>query len=128
MPTTNVDALYGGSARTWANTLAARITSGEYESLAAGWISNINTAPLSGTSVSTGWASEANAYDCTVVFNFQTGQDLCTSSYFNAIPVARFLFLPPDVDAFTQNAIIQIELQITKQVYRLAAWLNTIFD
>jgi len=41
-----------------------------------------------------------------VVFDFESGQDLCTSSYFDdAIPV--------------------IELQITKQGYRLA---NTIFD
>lgn len=65
IPSMNVNALYGGgSAQTWANTLAARITSGEYESLADGWISNINTTALSGTSIPTSWASEANAYDC----------------------------------------------------------------
>ncbi|KAF8260094.1 hypothetical protein EI94DRAFT_1812184 [Lactarius quietus] len=89
--------------------LAARITSGEYKSLAAGWISSINTAALSDTTVPTGWASDANAYDCTVVFDFESGQDLCTSSYFD-------------------DAIPAIELQITKQGYRLAAWLNTVFD
>ncbi|KAN0135450.1 S1/P1 nuclease [Lactarius tabidus] len=108
MLTTNVNALYGGSAQTWASNLATRITSGEYASLAAGWISNINTAALSGTAVPLGWAQEANAYDCSVVFDFVTGQDLCTGTYFN-------------------NAIPVIDLQIAKQGYRMATWLNTIF-
>lgn len=106
--TTNVNALYGGSAQTWADNLATRIRSGEYASLAAGWVSNINTAALSGTTVPLGWSQEANAFDCTVVFNFATGQDLCTGTYFtNAIPV--------------------IDLQIAKQGFRMATWLNTIF-
>ncbi|KAL5497999.1 hypothetical protein ACEPAH_2930 [Sanghuangporus vaninii] len=56
-----------------------------------------------------GWAQEANAFDCTDVFDFETGQDLCTGTYFeNAIPI--------------------INLQIAKQGFRLAAWLNVIFD
>lgn len=108
IPTTNVNALYGGSAQTWANNLAARITSGQYASLAPGWVSSINTAALSGTTVPLSWAQEANSNDCTVVFGFTSGQDLCKGTYFtNAIPV--------------------IDLQIAKQGYRLAIWLNTIF-
>ena len=75
------------------------------------------------------WAKESNAYDCvslsspsldrthdrehlvsqTDVFDFETGQDLCSGDYYTkAIPI--------------------IELQIAKQGYRLAAWLNVIFD
>ncbi|KAI9457089.1 nuclease Le1 [Lactarius psammicola] len=106
--TTNVNALFGGSAQTWADNLAARIRTGEYASQAPGWVSNINAAALTGTTVPLGWSQDANAFDCTVVFNFVTGQDLCTGTYFtNAIPV--------------------IDLQIAKQGFRLATWLNTIF-
>ncbi|RDX50678.1 nuclease Le1 [Lentinus brumalis] len=55
------------------------------------------------------WAKESNAYGCTVVFSYTSGEDLCTSSYYTkAVPV--------------------IDLQIAKQGYRLAAWLNVIFD
>ena len=44
-----------------------------------------------------------------VVFDYSSGEDLCTSDYFdNAVPV--------------------IDLQLAKQGYRLAAWLNVIFD
>ena len=43
------------------------------------------------------------------MFAYSSGQDLCTSSYFaQAVPV--------------------IDLQLAKQGYRLAAWLNVIFD
>ncbi|KAH9003243.1 nuclease Le1 [Lactarius deliciosus] len=106
--TKNVHALYGGSAQTWANDLASHITSGTYASQAAGWVSNIDQAALSGTGIPLSWSQEANTYDCSTVFSFVTGQDLCTGTYFtNAIPV--------------------IDLQIAKQGYRLAVWLNTIF-
>jgi len=38
-------------------------------------------------------------------------------------------FLPPNVDAFSlKRGHLLIELPITKQAYRLAAWPNTIFD
>ena len=36
-----------------------------------------------------------------MVFNFVTGQDLCTGKYFsNAIPVVRFSFPSPNIGAF----------------------------
>ncbi|KAF8973833.1 nuclease Le1 [Flammula alnicola] len=120
---------YGNSVTTWANALVTRIKTGTYKSLAAGWISCSSTTtpassrrsieediagvlnpraitPLACPLV---WASESNAFDCSFVFNFSTGQDLCTSSYFTgAVPI--------------------IETQIAKQGFRLAAWLNVLFD
>ncbi|KAF8807636.1 nuclease Le1 [Phlegmacium glaucopus] len=119
---------YGNSVNTWANTLVARIQTGEYKSLAAPWIScSSTTTPAARRSLEDDiagmldsrsitplacplvWAQESNAFDCTVIFNFTTGQDLCTSSYFTqAVPV--------------------IESQIAKQGFRLAAWLNVLFD
>ncbi|KAH8985809.1 nuclease Le1 [Lactarius akahatsu] len=106
--TKNVNALYGGSAQTWANNLASRITVIHPLPHPFGWVSHINQAALSGTGVPLSWSQEANTYDFSAVFSFVTGQDLCTGTYFtNAIPV--------------------IDLQIAKQGYRLAVWLNTIF-
>ncbi|KAF8887762.1 S1/P1 nuclease [Infundibulicybe gibba] len=124
-----IAANYGNSVNMWANALAARITAGSFQSLAASWISCSSTVspvtskrsieddisgflrprtitPLECPLV---WARESNAFDCSFVFNFATGTDLCTSSYFNgAVPI--------------------IETQIAKQGYRLAAWLNVLFD
>ncbi|GLB36565.1 putative nuclease Le1 [Lyophyllum shimeji] len=119
---------YGGSVTTWADTLATRIKTGSYAPLASSWIScSSTTAPATKRSIEddiTGllrpraitplecplvWAQDTNSYDCTVVFNYTTGTDLCTSSYYtNAVPV--------------------IEQQLAKQGYRLAAWLNVLFD
>jgi hypothetical protein len=34
------------------------------------------------------WAQEANAYDCSFVFSYTKGTDLCTGTYYkNAIPI-----------------------------------------
>jgi len=126
---TLLKAQYSDSVNTWADTLVTRIQTGEYKSLAASWIScSSTTTPVSRRSIEDDiagvlhprttitplecplvWAQEANAFDCTVVFNFTTSEDLCTSSYFTqAVPV--------------------IEMQIAKQGFRLAAWLNVLFD
>ncbi|KAI9442647.1 nuclease Le1, partial [Lactarius indigo] len=101
--TKNVNALYGGSAQTWADNLAARIT----VMMATSFSFGCSDCMLN-RAVPLGWSQEANAFDCSVVFNFVTGQDLCTGTYFN-------------------NAIPVIDLQIAKQGYRMATWLNTIF-
>ncbi|THH14804.1 hypothetical protein EW146_g5583 [Bondarzewia mesenterica] len=107
--TRSLNASYDGSPQTYADELVTRITSGEYSSLKSGWISCISTSALSGTSCPLVWAQEANAYDCSTVFDYSSNEDLCTSSYYTmAIPI--------------------IDLQIAKQGYRLAIWLNTIFD
>jgi len=119
---------YGNSVTTWADTLISRIQTGTYKSLAANWIScSSTTTPLSQRSIEDDiagilhpraitplecplvWAEDANSFDCSFVFNFTSKQDLCTSSYFtNAVPI--------------------IETQIAKQGFRLAAWLNVLFD
>jgi len=119
-------AKYSNSVTTWANTLANRIKSGTYSASAKTWISCSSTTtpvhrdvahdiagflrPLSITPLKCplAWAQDSNTLDCSYVFNFTTGADLCTSSYYtNAVPV--------------------IETQIAKQGYRLAAWLNVLF-
>lgn len=122
---------YGNSVNTWANTLVTRIKTGTYKSIASSWIScSSTTTPVSSRrSIEEDifdilvlrpraitplecplvWAQDSNAFDCSFVFNFSAGQDLCTSSYFtNAVPI--------------------IEQQIAKGGYRLAAWLNVLFD
>jgi hypothetical protein len=126
----SVNANYGGSASTYANELVTRIKSGSYASSAKSWISCSNTTtpaskrhtvedevvfflaphvtitPLKCPLV---WAQDSNSLDCSYVFSYTSEQDLCTSSYYtNAVPI--------------------IDLQIAKQGYRLAAWLNVIFD
>ncbi|KAF9569802.1 nuclease Le1 [Agrocybe pediades] len=119
---------YSNSVPVWSNNLIARIKTGAFKSLASNWISCSSvTEPLSRRNIEDDiagilhpraitplecplvWAQESNAFDCSFVFNFSTGQDLCTSSYFtNAVPI--------------------IEMQIAKQGFRLAAWLNVLFD
>ncbi|KII89268.1 hypothetical protein PLICRDRAFT_40919 [Plicaturopsis crispa FD-325 SS-3] len=138
---TMLDANFSGSVTSWANSLISDIKTGSFESDASGWISCSSTtetqvsskrelagllgtrahdlkaeiiATIAGRSTEAlacplVWAKESNAFDCSAVFNFKTGQDLCTGSYFKtAIPI--------------------INLQIAKQGFRLAAWLNVLFD
>jgi len=127
---TNLDALYQGSSETWANALVTRIKSGEYANEASDWIScssitatqqskRNNRSNLAKGLIARAsfpelkcpllWAEDSNTFDCSIVFNYTKGTDLCTGTYFkNAIPV--------------------IDMQVAKQGYRLAAWLNVIFD
>ncbi|KAL0947357.1 hypothetical protein HGRIS_013474 [Hohenbuehelia grisea] len=118
----------GNSVDNWVNTLVARIKSGAYKSLASSWLScSSTTQPARKRSLEDDisgilrpraitplecplvWAAESNKLDCSTVFTFTSGQDLCTGTYFN-------------------NAVPAIELQIAKQGFRLAAWLNVLFD
>ncbi|KIM84327.1 hypothetical protein PILCRDRAFT_6576 [Piloderma croceum F 1598] len=128
-----VNATYNGDPQGWAAALVEEIKAGSYKSSAAGWIScSSTTEPLSRRRTVEDdvkevlkarqspsqitplacpmvWARESNAYDCSNVFHYTNGTDLCTGTYFNTnIPV--------------------INEQIAKQGYRLAAWLNVIFD
>ncbi|KAF3385075.1 hypothetical protein F1880_001861 [Penicillium rolfsii] len=106
--------LVGGSsltyAQTWANTLISEIESGSYKSQAASWIAGDTISdPITSA---TRWASDANAYVCTVVMPngasaLQTG-DLYPTYY--------------------DSAIGTIELQIAKGGYRLGNWLNMIYN
>ncbi|CDO70046.1 hypothetical protein BN946_scf184650.g4 [Trametes cinnabarina] len=136
----NIDDNHGGAVKTYAADLIARIKNGSYKSLTGDWLSCTSTTePVSKRTDGTAhgveedvkrllartedaaeatitplecplvWAREANAYCCSVVFTYTTGEDLCTSDYYtNAVPV--------------------IDLQLATQGYRLAAWLNVIFD
>jgi len=110
---TNMPEKYAGGysltdARTWATTLTKSIKSGTYESDAAGWLTGIELSdPVTSSMV---WASDANAYVCSVVMPnglapLETG-DLDTTYYKSCLPT--------------------IELQFAKAGYRLAAWLNLI--
>ncbi|KAI0357186.1 nuclease Le1 [Trametes cingulata] len=142
MVSKNIDDNHGGDVQTYAADLVAQIKSGSYKSLTSDWLSCTSiTEPASKRSFFSQtkrtveddvksllsraedateatitplecplvWARESNAYCCSVVFSYTSGEDLCTSSYYTkAVPV--------------------IDLQIAKQGYRLAAWLNVIFD
>ncbi|KAF4605634.1 hypothetical protein EYR40_004421 [Pleurotus pulmonarius] len=118
---------HGNSVANWVNDLVARIKTGSFKSLTSSWLSCSSvTQPLRrdldlqineflGTRAVTPlecplvWGGESNKFVCSTVFTFTTGEDLCTGSYFtDAVPV--------------------IELQIAKQAFRLAAWLNVLFD
>ncbi|KAI0740080.1 nuclease Le1 [Earliella scabrosa] len=147
MVTKNINDNHGRSAVTYAADLVARIRTGSYSNLTSDWLSctsitqpvsrrfapNLNVShtieddvnrllvrspaigpqpaatPITPLQCPLVWARESNAFCCSVVFAYSSGQDLCTSSYFaQAVPV--------------------IDLQLAKQGYRLAAWLNVIFD
>ncbi|KAJ6514569.1 S1/P1 nuclease [Mycena vulgaris] len=141
MITKLVAANYSGSVTTWANALAKRIKTGTFNSAAvSSWVScSSTTSPakritgsieadiaslrraayeeemgLEARAVTPlacplAWAQDSNKIDCSYVFTFKTGTDLCTSSYYTgAVPI--------------------LETQIAKGGYRLAAWLNVLFD
>jgi len=120
MVSKNIDSNHGGTPQSYANDLVAEIKTGKFASLTSSWIAcSSTTEPVASSKRATTavtplacplvWAQEANAFDCTTVFNFTTGQDLCTGTYFN-------------------NAVPVIDLQLAKQGFRLAAWLNVLFD
>ncbi|EMD35713.1 hypothetical protein CERSUDRAFT_52687 [Gelatoporia subvermispora B] len=136
MVTQNIDLSHGGTPETYAADLVQQIKNGSFLALTEDWLScssitepvfnkrapgaqleheiarllharqDDTITPLECPLV---WARESNAFDCTVVFDFTSGEDLCVGAYFDsAVPV--------------------IDLQLAKQGFRLAAWLNVIFD
>lgn len=122
--------LDGKDAEDWAADLTKRIQSGAYASLADDWITCADpTDPLRRRGLSLRddiwtflesraitplkcpleWAEDANSYDCSAVFTYEDGDDLCEGAYYD-------------------DAVETVELQVAKQGYRLAAWLNVLFD
>ncbi|TKA28861.1 Nuclease S1 [Salinomyces thailandicus] len=95
-------------ARDWATTLSAEIDSGDYASQADDWVSDLDIDDAVSTAL--GWASDANAYVCSVVI--PDGQSAVESGD-----------LYPD---YYDSAIATIELQVAKAGYRLAKWLDAI--
>ncbi|TFY75401.1 hypothetical protein EWM64_g8611 [Hericium alpestre] len=126
-----------------------KVQSGSFESDAADWASCISPSALSSTACPLVWAKEANSFDCvraplclqvfqqltictpavlqSDVFSFTTGEDLCDSAYYTAaIPIVRTVRLLGD--AFADVLRPQITEQIAKQGFRLAKWLDAIFE
>ncbi|KAL1747288.1 S1/P1 nuclease [Schizophyllum fasciatum] len=109
----------------------APIQNGDYKTKTASWLSCSSTTqaegPNSGRAVGDGqasssasditplhcplvWASESNQLVCFDVLNYTSrDQDFCGGSYYD-------------------NAVKDIDIQVAKQGYRLAAWLNVLFD
>ncbi|KAJ7871563.1 S1/P1 nuclease-domain-containing protein [Mycena leptocephala] len=107
--------LIGGSslanAQSWANTLIAEIDSGAFAYEKAGWIAGDTVGDAIATA--TRWATDGNALVCTVVMP----------------QGAAALTAMPDLFPTYYDAVIgTIELQIAKGGYRLANWLNMIFE
>ncbi|KAG6914338.1 hypothetical protein DXG01_000962 [Tephrocybe rancida] len=111
---------YESSVTGWAHSLVSDIKYGKYKKSAADWVSCSSTTaklhPVNATAEGIVplkcplvWAKDSNVYDCSYVFSYANGTDLCDTTYYdNAVPI--------------------IESQIAKQGYRLAAWLNVLFD
>ncbi|KAI1776890.1 nuclease S1 precursor [Hypoxylon cercidicola] len=99
------------SARSWANDLITEITSGSYRSQAAGWVSGLSVASASAqTSTALRWATESNAYVCSTVLS-------------GGVSAVENRDLS---GAYTTTAQPVVDLQIAKQGYRLARWLDAI--
>lgn len=107
------ESLVGGSslsdAQSWANDLIKEIDSGSYASEAASWIDGDDIGDA--VTTATRWASEANAYVCTVVMP-------------DGVAALQSGDLYPD---YYNSSIPTIELQIARGGYRLANWLNMIY-
>ncbi|KAI1377753.1 nuclease S1 precursor [Hypoxylon crocopeplum] len=99
------------SAKSWSTTLITKINSGEYKSLAAGWVSGLSVGSSSAqTSTALKWATESNAYVCSTVL--KGGVSAVENKDLSG--------------AYTTTAQPVVDLQIAKQGYRLAKWLDAI--
>lgn len=96
-------------AQKWANDLVKEITSGTYKSQAAGWIKGDDIGDV--VTTATRWASDANAFVCSVVM--PNGSE----------PLQKGDLYP----TYYNSVIDTVELQVAKGGYRLGNWLNTIY-
>ncbi|EFQ32002.1 S1/P1 Nuclease [Colletotrichum graminicola] len=96
-------------AKPWAAALTKDIKSGEFSADAAGpWVSNIDLEDPEATALA--WAAESNAFVCTVVM--PNGLDAVEKKEIGG--------------AYTTSAKSTVSMQIAKQGYRLAKWLDAI--
>lgn len=107
IPETLVGGYALSDALSWANDLIKEIDSGDYKSQAASWISGDAVASAQDTAMA--WASDANAYVCTVVMPdgaaaLTAMSDLYPTYYDSVVPT--------------------IELQVAKGGYRLGNWVR----
>nr|POE56578.1 nuclease s1 [Quercus suber] len=94
----------------WAQNLSTEIDSGIYQQQAADWISSIDINDVKSTAMS--WATDANAYVCTVV-----------------MPHGASVLESGDLyPTYYNSAVSTFELQIAKAGYRLAKWLDAIAE
>ncbi|KAI8629569.1 nuclease S1 precursor [Xylariaceae sp. FL1651] len=99
------------SAKSWATTLTTAINSGEYQSQAAGWVSGLSVATAaSRQATALKWATESNAYVCSTVL--KGGVSAVESTDLSG--------------TYTTTADPVVKLQIAKQGYRLAKYLDAI--
>ncbi|KAJ5610286.1 hypothetical protein N7510_007005 [Penicillium lagena] len=97
-------------AQSWAKTLTTEINSGSYQSQAASWIEGDSISDAIATA--TRWASDANAFVCSVV-----------------MPDGAAALETGDLYPTYYNSVIgTIELQIAKGGYRLGNWLNMVYN
>ncbi|KAK2012808.1 S1/P1 nuclease [Colletotrichum eremochloae] len=96
-------------AKAWAATLSTAIKSGEFRAAAAGpWASGLNLEDPE--AVALAWATESNGFVCTVV-----------------LPEGQKAVEGQDISgAYTTNAQPTVSMQVAKQGYRLAKWLDAI--
>ncbi|KAI1650728.1 nuclease S1 precursor [Daldinia loculata] len=99
------------SAKSWASDLIKEINSGSYKSQAASWVSGLSVASADKqTSTALKWATESNAYVCSTV-----------------LPDGISAVENKDLSGqYTTTAQPVVDLQIAKQGYRLAKWLDAI--
>ncbi|KAK8051998.1 hypothetical protein PG993_003383 [Apiospora rasikravindrae] len=96
------------SARSWAASLTKAIKSGTYESQAADWVSELSLTDAQ--NITLGWATESNAYVCSTVLE-------------GGVSAVEDQDLSGD---YTTTAQPIVSLQMAKQGYRLAKWLDAI--
>ncbi|KIK71464.1 hypothetical protein GYMLUDRAFT_186248 [Collybiopsis luxurians FD-317 M1] len=122
---------YNSSVGLWVDALTERIKTGDFQGSAGSWITCEPNQSLrrdvtfqvqvgehsqvsfleNGIDCPLIWAKESNAFDCSFVWTYSLYDDLCS-----------------DANDYFSGAVPIIDLQIAKQGYRLAAWLNVLFD
>ncbi|RKO91227.1 nuclease Le1, partial [Blyttiomyces helicus] len=116
IPVKRINNDFNGDLTQWASHLSDEIKSGAYSSQAASWLSSgslTETNSLGNLNAAVAWATDANKFDCSVVW-----------PYIDQNPM-------PDTDLggdYYTASIPTVEIQIAKAGYRLADWLNRIFD
>ncbi|KAI1503886.1 nuclease S1 precursor [Biscogniauxia marginata] len=99
------------SAKSWATTLTTAIKSGTYKSQASGWVSGLSVSTAAARQASAlKWATESNAYVCSTVLA-------------DGVAAVESQDLSGE---YTDDAQPVVGLQIAKQGYRLAKWLDAI--
>lgn len=135
----NLDAEFGGSVQSYVNSLVSRIQDDDFSVPVSQWLSctsttepftvvdpskrmlrdlarhpdvarDVRAATITPLACPLVWARESNGFDCTTVFTFRNGTDVCNTGNYLA------------------NAIPVIDLQLARSGLRLATWLNELLD